>query len=66
VYTEFRAMIEQEKLDAVDIVTPVGSHAPLTRLAADAGLHVCCQKSLTPTVKETEDMTVTDSTSRPA
>jgi predicted dehydrogenase len=49
-------MIEQEKLDAVDIVTPVGSHAPLTRLAADAGLHVCCQKPLTPTVKEAEEL----------
>ncbi|HEV8260951.1 MAG TPA: Gfo/Idh/MocA family oxidoreductase [Burkholderiales bacterium] len=56
VYTDFRAMIEQEKLDAVDIVTPVGSHAPLTRLAADAGLHVCCQKPLTPTVKEAEEL----------
>jgi predicted dehydrogenase len=56
VYTDFRAMIEQEKLDAVDIVTPVGSHAPLTRLAADAGLHVCCQKPLTPTVKEADEL----------
>ncbi len=56
VYIDFRAMIEQEKLDAVDIVTPVGSHAPLTRLAADAGLHVCCQKPLTPTVKEAEEL----------
>lgn len=50
VYTDFRTMIEQEKLDAVDIGTPVGTHAPLTRLAADAGLHVCCQKPLTPTL----------------
>jgi len=56
VYTDFRAMIEREKLDAVDIVTPVGSHAPLTRVAADAGLHVCCQKPLTPTVKEAEEL----------
>lgn len=56
VYADFRAMIEREKLDAVDIVTPVTSHAPLTRLAADAGLHVCCQKPLTPTVKEAEEL----------
>src|SRR3954453_14606287 len=54
VYTDFRKMIESEHLDAVDIVTPVGTHAPLTRLAADAGLHVCCQKPLTPTVREAE------------
>jgi predicted dehydrogenase len=56
VYTDFRAMIGQERLDAVDIVTPVGTHAPLTKLAADAGLHVCSQKPLTPTVKEAEEL----------
>ena len=56
VYTDFRAMIEREKLDAVDIVTPVGTHAELTRLAADAGLHVSCQKPLTPTVREADEL----------
>lgn len=56
VYTDFRTMIEREKLDAVDIVTPVGTHAALTMLAADAGVHVSCQKPLTPTVREAEDL----------
>jgi D-apiose dehydrogenase len=56
VYTDFRAMIAREKLDAVDIVTPVGTHAELTRLAADAGLHVSCQKPLAPTVHEAEEL----------
>src|SRR5258707_5367907 len=56
VYADFRTMIEREKLDAVDIVTPVGTHATLTRLAADAGLHVSCQKPLTPTVREAEEL----------
>ncbi len=56
VYTDFRSMIEREKLDAVDIATPVDTHAPLSRLAADAGLHVCCQKPLTPTVREAEEL----------
>ena len=56
IYADFRSMIEREKLDAVDIVTPVGSHASLTRIAADAGLHVCCQKPLTPTVREAEEL----------
>jgi len=56
VYTDFRAMIEREKLHAVDIVTPVGTHAALTRLAADAGLHVSCQKPLTPTVREAQEL----------
>ena len=56
VYTDFRAMIERESLDAVDIVTPVGTHAALTRFAADAGLHVSCQKPLTPTVREAQEL----------
>lgn len=56
VYTDFRTMIESEKLDAVDIVTPVATHAPLTRMAADAGLHVCCQKPLTPSVREAREL----------
>ena len=56
VYADFRTMIEREQLDAVDIVTPVGTHAALTRLAADAGLHVSCQKPLTPTVREAEQL----------
>ncbi len=56
VYTDFRTMVEREALDAVDIVTPVGTHAQLTRIAADAGVHVSCQKPLTPTVREAEDL----------
>ncbi|MEO8038755.1 MAG: Gfo/Idh/MocA family oxidoreductase [Betaproteobacteria bacterium] len=51
-YTDFAAMLEAEQPDAVDIITPVGTHAPLTRLAADAGVHVCCQKPLCATVAE--------------
>jgi predicted dehydrogenase len=45
-------MLAAERPDAVDIITPVGTHAPLTRLAADAGVHVCCQKPLCATVAE--------------
>lgn len=56
VYTDFRAMIAREKLDAVDIVTPVGTHAELTRVAADAGVHVSCQKPLAPTVRDAEEL----------
>jgi predicted dehydrogenase len=56
VYSDFNEMITREQLDAVDLATPVGTHAALTRAAADAGLHVCCQKPLTPTVREAEDL----------
>lgn len=51
-YTDFAQMLAAEKPDAVDIITPVGTHAPLTCLAADAGVHVCCQKPLCATVAE--------------
>ena len=52
VYADFDTMLSQVKPDAVDIATPVGTHAKLTMIAADRGVHVSCQKPLTPTVKE--------------
>ena len=52
VYADFEEMLARESLDAVDIITPVGTHAPLTRLAAAAGVHVCSQKPLCATVAE--------------
>ena len=54
VYADFDTMLAQVNADAVDIVTPVATHAPLTCIAADRGVHVSCQKPLTPTVKEAE------------
>jgi hypothetical protein len=52
VYAEFVSMLDQEQPDAVEIATPVGTHASLVRLAAERGVHVSCQKPLTPTVAE--------------
>lgn len=54
IYTDFTEMLERERPDAVDIATPVGTHAHLTRIAADHGVHVSCQKPMTPTVAEAE------------
>jgi predicted dehydrogenase len=54
VYTDFAEMLDAEQPDAVDIATPVATHAPLTRLAADRAIHVMCQKPMTPTVAEAE------------
>lgn len=50
VYADAGAMLASERLDAVDIVAPVGVHAELTRMAADRCLHVMCQKPMTPDV----------------
>jgi len=56
VYADAAEMLANEQLDAIDIITPVGHHAPLVRLAADHGVHVVCQKPMTPTVAEAEDL----------
>lgn len=53
-FTDMRAMLEHVRPDAVDIITPVGTHADLTRQAAGLGVHVMCQKPMTPTVAEAE------------
>ncbi|WP_417274045.1 Gfo/Idh/MocA family protein [Celeribacter halophilus] len=56
VFSDMGQMLEAVQPDAVDIITPVNSHAPLVRLAADHGVHVMCQKPMTPTVAEAESL----------
>ncbi len=51
-YTDFRQMLDKEKLDAVVIGTPDHTHAVATAAALKAGLHVFCEKPLTHTVSE--------------
>jgi predicted dehydrogenase len=55
-YTDFRKMIEKEKLDGVVVATPDHSHAYISVLAMRHGLHVYCQKPLTKTVHEARVM----------
>jgi predicted dehydrogenase len=54
VYADFSEMLERERPDAVDIATSVATHAPLTRIAADHGVHVMVQKPMTLTLAEGE------------
>ncbi len=56
VYTEAVRMFADGGFEAVDIAASVGAHAPVTRLAADNGVHVMCQKPLTETVAEAEEL----------
>lgn len=51
-YTDYREMIEKEKPDFVDIITPPETHFEMTKFAADRGIHVICQKPLAPTFEE--------------
>jgi predicted dehydrogenase len=52
VYTDAAAMLDAERPDFVDIVTPPATHLELTRLAAERGVHVLCQKALASTAAE--------------
>ncbi len=46
VYQDLNEMLDQHKLDFVDIVTSVDSHAPLALSAMQRGVAVICQKPL--------------------
>jgi predicted dehydrogenase len=44
VYTDYRVMLEKEKLDAVGITTPNLYHSEISIAALDRGIHVFCEK----------------------
>jgi D-apiose dehydrogenase len=46
----------EDRLDFVDIVSDIGSHAGVIRLAADRGVPVICQKPMAPTLAGCEDL----------
>ena len=47
-YTDWREMIDQEKPDFVDIITPPETHEEMCDYAASRGVHIICQKPLAP------------------
>ena len=53
-FASAEAMLAAGGIDAVDIAAPRAVHAELTRLAADHGLPILCQKPLAPTLAEAE------------
>ena len=55
-YTDFRKMIEKEKLDGVVVATPDHSHAYISVWAMKHGINVYCQKPLCQTVHEARVM----------
>ncbi len=54
VYSDIEKMLEQERPDALDIAVAVEAHAPFAKRAAERGIHILCQKPMTPTLKEAE------------
>ncbi|UIX29722.1 Gfo/Idh/MocA family protein [Streptomyces sp. GQFP] len=55
--TDWRALIERDDVDVVDICTPGDSHAEIALAALAAGKHVLCEKPLANSVEEAEAMT---------
>jgi len=62
--TDWRAVLERDDIDVIDIVTPGDSHAEIAIAALEAGKHVLCEKPLANTVAEAEAMA--DAASRAA
>lgn len=55
-YTDYLEMLDREKPDIVDIITPPETHLEMCREAADRGIHIVCQKPLAPTMEEAEEI----------
>jgi predicted dehydrogenase len=54
IYTDAAELFGDGGFELADIAASVEAHAPLTRLAADSGVHVMLQKPMTRTVAEAE------------
>lgn len=55
-YTDYREMLEKEKPDFADIITPPDTHKDMCRFAAGLGIHIICQKPLAPDFEEAIEM----------
>jgi len=51
VYTDYRKMLEAEKLDVVHVCTPNISHSEITVAALESGCHVMCEKPMAKTAE---------------
>ena len=55
--TDWRALLERDDVQLIDVCTPGDSHAEISVAALDAGKHVLCEKPLANTLREAEAMT---------
>jgi len=55
-YTDYRQMLEDEQLDAITVVTPDPLHKQIVLDAAQAGVHILCEKPLDVTVAGCQEM----------
>lgn len=55
-YTSAEEMFEKEQLEGVILATPPKSHFPLTKMAAERGIHVLAEKPMASTVEDCQKM----------
>ncbi|MDJ0928069.1 MAG: Gfo/Idh/MocA family oxidoreductase [Gammaproteobacteria bacterium] len=55
-YTDFREMIDSDKLDAIVVSTPASSHAEIVRVGLDRGLHTFVEKPFTLTAADSREI----------
>ena len=56
IYTEYEHLLNDAKVDAVELLTPPYLHAEQVIGALDAGKHVSCQKPMSTSVAEADEM----------
>ena len=54
-------IIEDERIDFVSIVTPNHVHHPAAKVLMEAGINIVCDKPMTRTLEEAEDLCLTAS-----
>ena len=55
-YKDYRRMLGEGEIEAVSICTPSGIHSEMTIAAAEAGVHVLCEKPMAITVPQIDEM----------
>jgi predicted dehydrogenase len=54
--TDWREVVNRPDIDIIDICTPNDTHAPIGIAAAKAGKHILCEKPMSMTVAQAEEM----------
>lgn len=55
-YSDYKEMLDKEKLDAVSVCTPPSVHAESSIAAMERGIHVLCEKPVAMTADEAQKM----------
>lgn len=55
-FTDYRQMLSEVKPNVVHILTPPHTHKPIAKDCLEAGVHVFCEKPITPTYDEFKEL----------